>query len=232
MTSEIVEDGRFSRPCGPGAHARAIRAKPGAAGPPSRIHPTITHILPGWFACRGEEPEVESVRQADEAVHSCKATPAGNATRPERGRRHGADPMSLPPSATSRTTASRSTGLFASSATTWLPWRTTSPLTSGGGRIRSFREELSRDRLVSFFATAEELAQKVSVAVTNQLNEQPVTRQPPVPSGRGWTIPPPVRSFTGRDDQLAALRHQLINRGVATVVPTAALTGMGGIGKT
>ena len=34
----------------------------------------------------------------------------------------------------------------------------------GGGRIRALREELGRDRLVSFFATAEELAQKVSVA--------------------------------------------------------------------
>ena len=79
----------------------------------------------------------------------------------------------------------------------------------GGGRIRALREEIGRDHLVSFFATAEELAQKVSVAVTNQLKDQQVTGQPAVPSGRGWTIPPPVRSFTGRDDLLAALGTQL-----------------------
>jgi hypothetical protein len=85
---------------------------------------------------------------------------------------------------------------------------------------------------VSFFATAEELAQKVSVAVTNQLKDQQVTGQPAVPSGRGWTIPPPVRSFTGRDDLLAALGTQLTTQGKAMLVPTAALTGMAGIGKT
>ena len=100
-----------------------------------------------------------------------------------------------------------------------------------GRRIRALREELGRERLVSFFATTEELAQKVSVAVTNQLKDQPITGQP-VPSGRGWTIPPPVRSFVGRDDLLAALRIQLTGQGAATLVPTAALTGMGGVGKT
>ena len=102
----------------------------------------------------------------------------------------------------------------------------------GGGRIRVLREELGREHLVSFFATIAELAQKVSVAVTNQLKDQPATGQSTVPSGRGWTIPPPVRSFTGRDDQLAALRTQLTDHGTATLVPTTALTGMGGIGKT
>jgi tetratricopeptide (TPR) repeat protein len=102
----------------------------------------------------------------------------------------------------------------------------------GGRGIRALREELGRDHLVSFFATAEELAQKVSVAVTNQLKDRQVTGPPAVPSGRGWTIPPPVRSFTGRDDQLVALRAQLTDQGAATLVPTAALTGMGGVGKT
>jgi tetratricopeptide (TPR) repeat protein len=102
----------------------------------------------------------------------------------------------------------------------------------GGVRIRALREELGRDRLVSFFATAEELAHKVGVAVTNQLKDQQVTGQATVPSGRGWTIPPPVRSFTGREEQLAALHAQLTGQGAATLVPTTALTGMGGIGKT
>jgi hypothetical protein len=101
-----------------------------------------------------------------------------------------------------------------------------------GGRIQALREELGRDRLVSFFATADELAQKVSVAVTNQLKNEQATGQPTVPLGRGWTIPPPVRSFTGREDQLAVLRIQLTDQGTATLVPAMALTGMGGIGKT
>jgi hypothetical protein len=41
-----------------------------------------------------------------------------------------------------------------------------------------------------------------------------------------------VRSFTGRYEQLVALRAQLTGTGAATLVPTAALYGMGGIGKT
>jgi hypothetical protein len=101
-----------------------------------------------------------------------------------------------------------------------------------GARIEALREELDREHLVSFFATAEELAQKVSVATTNQLKDQPATGQSAMPYGRGWIIPPPVRSFTGRIEQLAALRAQLTGQGTATLVPTSALTGMGGIGKT
>jgi Domain of unknown function (DUF4062) len=106
-----------------------------------------------------------------------------------------------------------------------------------GARIRAFREELGRERLVSFFATADELAQKVSVAVTTQLAASQRTYQlrgglSAVPAGRAWTIPPSVRSFTGRDEQLTALHTQLTGQGAATLVPTAALTGMGGVGKT
>jgi hypothetical protein len=101
----------------------------------------------------------------------------------------------------------------------------------GGKCMRALREELGRDRLVSFFAAAEELAQKVSVAVTNQLKDQQIEGQL-VPSGRGWTIPPPARSFVGRYDQLAVLRAQLTYQGAAMLAPTMALTGMGGIGKT
>jgi hypothetical protein len=79
---------------------------------------------------------------------------------------------------------------------------------------------------VSFFATTDELAQKVSVAVTNQLQDQPISGQPTIPTGRGWTISPPVRSFLGRVDQLSALWEQLTAHGAA------ALYGMGGVGKT
>jgi tetratricopeptide (TPR) repeat protein len=109
-----------------------------------------------------------------------------------------------------------------------------------GARIRALREELGRERLASFFSTADELARKVSNAVTNQLAEQAASQDPyqlvaglpTLPAGWGWTIPPPVRSFTGRDEQLAALHEQLTSQGAAALVPTAALYGMGGVGKT
>jgi tetratricopeptide (TPR) repeat protein len=55
---------------------------------------------------------------------------------------------------------------------------------------------------------------------------------PRVAVGRPWSIPPPVRSFTGREDQLTALHAQLTGAGAATLVPTTALYGMGGVGKT
>src|SRR4029453_8265823 len=40
-----------------------------------------------------------------------------------------------------------------------------------GARIRMLREELGRERLASFFTTAEELARKVGAAATRQLAE-------------------------------------------------------------
>jgi tetratricopeptide (TPR) repeat protein len=108
-----------------------------------------------------------------------------------------------------------------------------------GRRINALREELGRERLVSFFTTADELAQQVGAAVTNLLAQLAASPRyqlreglPSVPAGRAWTIPPPVRSFTGRDEQLTALHTQLTGQGAATLVPTAALTGMGGVGKT
>jgi hypothetical protein len=59
-----------------------------------------------------------------------------------------------------------------------------------GRRIQALRGELGRDRLVSFFATAEELAQKVSVAVSNQLKDQQVTGSPRShPAGDGPSHP-------------------------------------------
>jgi hypothetical protein len=101
-----------------------------------------------------------------------------------------------------------------------------------GERIRSLREELGRERLVSFFTTVDELAQLVGVAVTKESEYQLVRGLPSVVAVRAWTIPTPVRSFTGRDDQLDALHTQLTAQGAATLVPTAALYGWGGVGKT
>jgi hypothetical protein len=124
-------------------------------------------------------------------------------------------------------------------ATPWPPPNMDASTGDGdhGARIHMLREELGRERLVSFFATSDELAQQVSVAVTKQLaaserSYRLIAGLPAVPARRVWTIPPPVRSFTGREDQLAALHTQLTRHGAATLVPTAALTGIGGVGKT
>jgi tetratricopeptide (TPR) repeat protein len=127
-------------------------------------------------------------------------------------------------------------------AVPWLPsWMDTfTGDGEQGARIRALREELGRERLASFFTTAEELARKVGAAVTRQLAElaarqetyQLVKGLPTVPAKVAWTIPPPVRSFTGRTEQLASLHNQLTDQGAAALVPTAALTGMGGVGKT
>jgi tetratricopeptide (TPR) repeat protein len=51
-------------------------------------------------------------------------------------------------------------------------------------------------------------------------------------AGQVWNIPDPVRSFIGRNTQLAALREQLEAEQGAALVPAAVLYGMGGIGKT
>jgi tetratricopeptide (TPR) repeat protein len=127
-------------------------------------------------------------------------------------------------------------------AAPWLPSQMDSFTGDGdqGARIRALREELGRERLASFFSSAEELARKVGAAVTRQLAELAASQRsyeligglPAVAPERGWTIPPPVRSFSGRDAQLAALHAQLTGQGAAALVPTAALTGMGGVGKT
>jgi len=50
--------------------------------------------------------------------------------------------------------------------------------------------------------------------------------------GRVWSIPQPVRSFTGRGQQLTDLHAQLAGGQAAALVPTTALHGMGGVGKT
>jgi Domain of unknown function (DUF4062)/Tetratricopeptide repeat len=126
-------------------------------------------------------------------------------------------------------------------ATPWSPTWIDAVTGDGdrGTRINALREELGRERLVSFFSTADELAQQVGAAVTKHLAQLAASPRyqlreglPTVPAGRPWTIPPPVRSFTGRDEQLTALHTQLTGQGAATLVPTAALTGMGGVGKT
>jgi hypothetical protein len=63
--------------------------------------------------------------------------------------------------------------------------------------------------------------------------DQPAGRlDGPLGGGRLWNVPSPVRSFTGRDPQLAALRAQLTAERSAALVPATALHGIGGVGKT
>ena len=98
-----------------------------------------------------------------------------------------------------------------------------------GARQQGFRERLlAADRVTATVTTPDRL----ETALLHALVTLPRARSAGVPVGRAWTIPPPVRSFTGRDEQLTALHTQLTGQGAATLVPTAALTGMGGIGKT
>ncbi len=54
----------------------------------------------------------------------------------------------------------------------------------------------------------------------------------PLGGRRLWNVPPPVRSFTGRDEHLALLRAQLTAERSAALVPATALHGIGGVGKT
>jgi len=54
----------------------------------------------------------------------------------------------------------------------------------------------------------------------------------PVEKHRIWTIPPPVSNFTGRQAELNQLHQQLTSNMTAVLVPTTALYGSGGIGKT
>lgn len=65
-------------------------------------------------------------------------------------------------------------------AVPWLPsWMDTfTGDGERGARIRALREELARERLASFFSTAEELARKVGAAVTRQLAEQAQASRP------------------------------------------------------
>lgn len=49
---------------------------------------------------------------------------------------------------------------------------------------------------------------------------------------RVWTIPPPSRYFTGRDQDLEDLRTALLNGRRASIGQVQAASGLGGIGKT
>lgn len=47
-----------------------------------------------------------------------------------------------------------------------------------------------------------------------------------------WSIAPPVQSFTGRGRLLLRIREQLTSGGTTALIPTTALYGLGGVGKT
>jgi tetratricopeptide (TPR) repeat protein len=71
----------------------------------------------------------------------------------------------------------------------------------------------------------------VDVHISSVSMTQPTSINPPQDTRR-WTIPPPVRSFTGRRELLLTIREQLTRDGATALIPTTALYGMGGVGKT
>jgi hypothetical protein len=75
-----------------------------------------------------------------------------------------------------------------------------------GTSIRAFREELARNRLVSFFSTTHELAQKVSVAVTNLLVSGGTAPSQSVSEEAGGIRL--VVAYAGADERLV---HQLVD---------------------
>src|SRR4029453_1457186 len=60
----------------------------------------------------------------------------------------------------------------------------------------------------------------------------PPTLTQPARGAQVWNIPPPVRSFLGREPELEALRDRLKTWQRVALPPAAALHGMGGVGKT
>jgi tetratricopeptide (TPR) repeat protein len=96
-----------------------------------------------------------------------------------------------------------------------------------GERIRALRDELGRERLVSFFATADELAQQISVAVTRQL----------VQSQQAPSLRVPHQLPRAADDFQLFGRSEVLERGHTILTrPTGwclvHIRGEAGIGKT
>jgi len=63
------------------------------------------------------------------------------------------------------------------------------------------------------------------------VNQNPSSPEPPR-KVRIWTIPPAVSNFIGRQAELKQLHQQLTSNMTTVLVPTTALYGSGGIGKT
>ena len=111
-----------------------------------------------------------------------------------------------------------------------------------GQRIAVFREELEKEKLVSFFTSPRELSEVVSVAVTRtagtveqqraaekakQEAQKLAARLQRIPSP-----PPPLpMNFVARPEALERLRNVIVNSANHRVVALTALAGMGGIGR-
>jgi Domain of unknown function (DUF4062) len=96
-----------------------------------------------------------------------------------------------------------------------------------GARIRSLREDLGRDRLVSFFNSADELAQKVSIAVSNEHSRSAAqSRTGPVIAGN---IPVEPEAFQKRAAIAMLAAAWKANERIAII---HAIAGGRGVGKT
>jgi tetratricopeptide (TPR) repeat protein len=101
-----------------------------------------------------------------------------------------------------------------------------------GARIRALRQELSRDRLSSFFSTADELAQEVSVATSRLLGAAGAGR--PADGGRRaapFNVPADIRDLVDRSQELHQLTTLFEADPDAEAPVVVSLFGRDGIGK-
>ncbi len=97
------------------------------------------------------------------------------------------------------------------------------------GRQQAFRARVMAEQTVVFFDEAATLAGRVVQAIRNWEQAHPDAAATADPIFR---VPYPRNPvFTGREDALAALHRALEGGGTAVVTQMAAVTGLGGIGK-
>jgi tetratricopeptide (TPR) repeat protein len=103
-----------------------------------------------------------------------------------------------------------------------------------GARIRELRDALARDLLASYFSTPDELAQKVSVATSQQLAARPAGADKHVADDRRaapFNVPLDISDLVDRSEvlgELAALFDAVPHAEAPVVV---SLYGPGGVGK-
>lgn len=103
-----------------------------------------------------------------------------------------------------------------------------------GARIRALRAELSRDRLASFFSTADELAKKVSVATSHQLAANAGQADHSTVRDRRATpfnVPLDISDLVDRTEVLAELTRLFDAVPQAEAPLVVSLYGPGGVGK-
>jgi hypothetical protein len=101
-----------------------------------------------------------------------------------------------------------------------------------GSRQDAFRRRVQSELTTQSFASPAELGQLVERSLRGLADTRGRIGSLELRPGRVWNIPVPVRIFTGRDTELDDLSRRLTATAASDAVPTAALYGLGGIGKT